>query len=128
VSHISKNETHIRQVHPGILQDALNRVIAGNQGMTASKTYKNWGMKNCSCDVALHVDGIPRGLGINYLDRTKGLEFIGDFYGVDGKIKMLQNQIVQTYMAMATKRALETIHHTVNSPTQSGRNVVVQTA
>lgn len=119
MSHVSENQTNIRQTHEGILQETLELVVAATPGMEVKQAFKNWGMSDVKCDVAIFTPGMKRGIGINF--KNGPLTFVGDSYGAESEYNKTMAVIKQTYYTVAAKKALEAIDYTVETPTMNAR-------
>lgn len=102
MSHIVQTKTAIQNPNAELLQQAVALVAQQHQGRV-SDTYKNYygQAQRPSTGLALFTPTLHRGIGLD-LDEQGNLVFSGDPWGVHQEFERLQQEIVQSFVSLAT--------------------------
>ena len=94
MSHVVEAKTSIHNPNVALLQQAVELVAHQHEG------------GRLSARLALFTSVIHRGIGIIVKDSGQ-LTFKGDPYGYEAEAEAVQQQILQTYVSLATMQALQ---------------------
>ena len=106
MSHVVEAKTSIHNPNVALLQQAVELVAHQHVGGRLSNHYFTYGRQRVSARLALFTSVIHRGIGIIVKDSGQ-LAFKGDPYGYEAEAATVQQQIVQTYVSLATMQALQ---------------------
>lgn len=106
MSHIVKTKTSITNPNMEMLRQSVALVAQQHQGHLG-ETYQNYYKQpqRPSTGIALFTPTLHRGIGLS-LDKQGVLSFEGDPWGVQQEFDQIQQEIIQTYVSMATMQAL----------------------
>jgi hypothetical protein len=106
MSHIVHAKTSITNPHLDLLRQAVEVVAGQLKGGRVDNHYLTYARKRIAARLSLFSDEIFRGIAIVIKKETGELTFVGDPYGYHEVAEAVQQQIVQTYVALATMQAL----------------------
>jgi hypothetical protein len=107
MSHIVEAKTSIQNPNPVLLRQAVELVAQQLEGGRVADHYFTYAGKRVPARLALFSDVIERGIGIIVKKETGELTFIGDPFMYEEVAEAAQQQIVQTYVSLATMQALQ---------------------
>lgn len=108
MSHIVQAKTTITNPNLALLGEALQIVAGAHEGGRVADHILDYGnqRRRVNTNLALFTGRVRRGIGIE-LTPEGAMEFKGDPFMVEEEYEQLQQEIVQTYVSLATMRALE---------------------
>ncbi len=113
MSHIVQAKTTI--VHPNLalLAETLQIVAEAHEGGRVADHILDFGMRRqrVNTQLAVFTRCVHRGIGITLTPQGE-MQFTGDPWAVHTEYEQLQQEIVQTYVSLATMRALEAMGYT----------------
>ena len=107
MSHIVEAKTSIQNPNVTLLRQAVELVAKQFAGGRLADHYFTYAGKRVAARLALFSDEIHRGIGIIVKKETGELTFIGDPFTYEEVAEAAQQQIVQTYVSLATMQALQ---------------------
>jgi hypothetical protein len=115
MSHIVEAKTSIVQPDLGVLRQALE-LVAGQQQGTVETFYLDYFGKRheVNSQLALFTPQLIRGIGLVVNDAGE-LVFEGDPWAVSALFQQLQQEIIQTYVSLATLQALQQLGYTAQA-------------
>lgn len=138
MSHITVGRTNILGPDPTLLREAAEIVaqqhIAEMQQQRVSQQGQLWGLQPYFLDynhhrhpteLAIFVPGLARGMALVIDLHTQELQFVGDDFGVEDLYSRVQQEIQQTYVALAFKTAMEELGFTVEAQLDEQQNYVL---
>lgn len=106
MSHIVEAKTSIQNPNVVLLRQTVELVAQQLEGGRVADHYFTYAGKRVAARLALFSDEIHRGIGI-IVKGTGELTFIGDPFLYEERAEAAQQQIVQTYVSLATMQALQ---------------------
>ena len=106
MSHIVEAKTSILNPNTALLRQAVEVVAQQHSGGRTADYYLTYAGKRVRARLAIFTDDIHRGIGIIVKDSGE-LSFIGDPFLYEEQAEVVQQQIVQTYVSLATMQALQ---------------------
>jgi hypothetical protein len=106
MSHIVVARTSIQNPNTLLLRQAVELVAKQHSGGRLADHYLTYRGKRVVARLALFTDDIHRGFAI-VVKETGELSFIGDPFLYEEEAEAVQQQIVQTYVSLATMQALQ---------------------
>jgi hypothetical protein len=107
MSHISVMSTTITSPDRVLLRQAVEVVANQLAGGKVRDYYLTYRRQRRKATLAIADDTMYRGMAIQVNEGK--LAFVGDNYGCEEHYEEVQQQIVQTYVSLATMRALEAL-------------------
>jgi hypothetical protein len=116
MSHIVEAKTSIVQPDLAVLRQAVE-VVAQQHGGTVENFYVDYYGKRhqVASQLALFTPEVKRGIGLLIDQATGVLSFTGDPWAVQALFQQLQQEIVQTYVSLATLQALQALGYTAQA-------------
>ncbi len=121
MSHMTKAETKITNCKESLLVETVER-IAKEEGLTVTKTIKDYYNKDHKVTIGLTGPGLHRGIGFN-IEAGK-LSTFGDQYQQSG-YQDIQSKVVQGYVQTATVRTLGSLGYRTQTRTKQGEKIVL---
>jgi hypothetical protein len=106
MSHVVEAKTSILNPTMTLLQQAVEIVAQQHTGGRVTDHYLTFARKRVGARVAIFTDVMKRGMGI-IVKGSGELTFIGDYFFYEAEAQAVQQQIVQTYVSLATMQALQ---------------------
>lgn len=107
MSHIAEMKTSIKNPDQTLLRQAVDLVAGQHEGGTVGTSYEDYYGKTHYVFMAIATSTMCRGMGIRV--REEKLTFVGDGYGYEEHYQQVQQQIVQSYISLATMQALQAL-------------------
>lgn len=126
MSHIVQARTTITNPNLALLGEALQIVAGAHEGGYQSDHILSYNRKRrrVNTRLALFTSTIHRGIGIE-LTPEGAMEFKGDPFLVEDEYERIQQEIVQTYVSLATMKALEQMGYS-SEASQVEQQVVIR--
>lgn len=126
MSHIVQAKTTITHPDLALLGEALRVVAGAHEGGRVADHILNFSMRRqqISTRLAVFTKQLIRGIGIELTPEGE-MQFTGDPWLADEAFEQIQQEIVQTYVSLATMRALEQMGYT-SEASQAGQQVVIR--
>ncbi|HYU77184.1 MAG TPA: hypothetical protein VEL31_31325 [Ktedonobacteraceae bacterium] len=125
MSHIVEAKTAIVQPDTALLHQAATLVAQQHAG-TLETFYLDYYGKRHSAPLAIHIPELRRGIGIKVDETTGELTFVGDSWGVVAMYQQVQQEILQTYVSLATMQALQQMGYSTQALDGEQGQVVIQ--
>ena len=126
MSHIVEARTTIQ--HPGLalLRQAAEIVASAPEGGRVEDHILDYGRHRqaISSGLAVFTGRVFRGIGIE-IDEAGMLSFKGDPWAVQQEFTQLQQEIVQTYVSLATMQALQAMGYSTEA-SQEEQQVIIR--
>lgn len=115
MSHIVTATTTIVNPDRALLSQAC-QIVAANHNGQVSEHYLDYNRRQhrTALRLAIVAPDMHRGIGIQ-LDDQKRLAFIGDSFLVEERYKQVQQDVIQTYVSLATMQALQQLGYTAQA-------------
>ncbi len=125
MSHIVEARTKIQNPDLALLRQALEIVADAHGGGRVEAHILDFGGRpqQISTGLALFTQRVHRGLGIE-LTNEGMLSFKGDPWKVQGEFSLLQQEIIQTYVSLATMQALQAMGYTAEANQEASQVVI----
>jgi hypothetical protein len=117
MSHIGIYTTAIQNPDPGLLRATLEAVAQSLQGQVQTH-YLDWYQNRHAVLGAIFTPILGRGIGVQ-INAEGGLEFVGDFWGVQQQAQAVQNEVINTYQALAVMQAMQAMGYSVQRLAQA---------
>ncbi len=117
MSHIAIYTTAIQNPDPGLLQATLQAVAQSLQGQVQTH-YLDWYQNRHAVLGAIYTPTLQRGIGVQ-INASGGLEFVGDFWGVQAAAQAVQGEVINTYQALAVMQAMQAMGYAVQNLAQA---------
>jgi hypothetical protein len=114
MSHIVEEKTSIVNPDTTLLQQAA-QLVAGQYGGTVETHYLDYTHRRHRCLHAIHTPDLERGIGLNIDAKTGMLIFVGDSWMVKEAYQQVQQEVVQTYVALGYMQALQAVGYTASA-------------
>ena len=115
MSHIVEAKTSIVQPDLAVLRQAVEVVANQHSGTVESFYLDFYGKRHeTNSQLALLTPQLPRGVGLVITDIGE-LAFEGDPWSVQSLFQQMQQEIVQTYVSLATIQALQAMGYTAQA-------------
>ncbi len=126
MSHIVEARTTIQHPDLALLRQAVEIVAGAHEGGRVKDHILNEGRRrqSVSSGLAVFTERVIRGIGIE-IDQKGMLSFKGYPWGVQAQFNLLQQEIVQTYVSLATMQALQAMGYTAEA-SQEEQQVVIR--
>ena len=106
MSHIVQAKTSVTHPDLAILTQAVTLVAQQHSGGRIADYYLTFARsRRTDAQFAIFTSELQRGMGIK-IKKTGELTFIGDYWGHEELATQIQQQILQTYVSLATMQAL----------------------
>lgn len=123
MSHIVEAKTQIKNPNLALLRQAVELLAQQHPGGEIRDYYYTFERKQRRTSLALFTNLMRRGMAVEV---KKGeLTFIGDSYGYEEDYQQIQQQIVQTYVSLATMQALQALGYQTTAEDGEGGQVVI---
>jgi|SRR5581483_8407383 len=108
MSHSVQAKTTITNSNLALLGEALQIVAGAHEGGRVENHILDFGMhrRQVNTHLAVFTKQLTRGIGIELTPEGE-MQFTGDPWMVDAEYALVQQEITQTYVSLATMRALE---------------------
>src|SRR5690349_15423743 len=116
MSHIVEARTTIKfpveqpaqyQAALALLREAVGLVAAQHQEGQVTEYYLDWYRHTIPTELAIRVQGLPRGMAVVVEPTSGELKFVGDFWGCEALSQQLQAEIVQAYVILSVSQVLQ---------------------
>jgi hypothetical protein len=126
MSHIVEARTKIQNPDVALLRQALEVVASAHEGGHVEDHILDYGRRRqaISSGLAVFTGRVFRGIGIE-IDEAGTLSFRGDPWNVRDEFTQLQQEIVQTYVSLATMQALQQMGYSA-AASQEEQQVVIR--
>lgn len=124
MSHIVEAKTQIEDPDQSLLRQTVEIVASQHAGGEVRNYYLSYEGQQQQADLAIATATVFRGMAIEVKD--KKLTFVGDAWGYGYSSQQLQQQIVQTYVSLATMQALQALGYQVAVEDGESGQVIVQ--
>jgi hypothetical protein len=126
MSHIVEARTRVQHPDLALLRQAVEIVAGAHEGGRVKDHILDYGRRRqaVSSGLAVFTDHVFRGIGIE-LTNEGMLSFKGDPWKVQAEFNLLQREIVQTYVSLATMQALQAMGYTAEA-SQEEQQVVIR--
>ena len=114
MSHIVEEKTSIVNPDTILLQQAT-QLVAQQHGGTVETHYLDYTHRRHRCLHAIHTPELERGIGLNIDTKTGTLTFVGDSWMVKDFYNQVQQEVIQTYVALGYMQALQAVGYTANA-------------
>ena len=113
MSHTVQAKTTISNPNLALLGEALQIVAGAHEGGRVGSYILDFGMRHWQVNthLAVFTKQPTRGIGIELTPEGE-MQFTGDPWMVDTDFALLQQEIIQTYVSLATMRVLEQMGYT----------------
>ena len=125
MSHIVEARTQIQNPNLELLRQTLEIVAGAHEGGRVEDHILDYGRRRqpISSGLALFTGRVFRGIGIE-IDTQGTLSFRGDPWAVQAEFTQLQQEIVQTYVSLATMAALQQMGYTADASQEDAQVVI----
>lgn len=90
-----------------LLAQAVEVVASQHPSGRIEQHYLDWYRHQLPTELAIFVQGLPRGMAV-VIDPSSGeLKFVGDFWGAEELAQQLQSEITQAYVIMSVSQVLQ---------------------
>lgn len=126
MSHIVQAKTTITNPNLALLGESLQIVAGAHEGGRVEDHILNYSRRRQEVNTRLAVftEQLTRGIGIELTPEGE-MQFTGDPWLVDTAFQQIQQEIVQTYVSLATMRALEQMGYS-SEASQVDQQVVIR--
>lgn len=126
MSHIVQAKTTIRNPNLALLAEALQIVAGAHEGGRVDDHILNYSRRRQEINtrLAVYTRELQRGIGIELTPEGE-MQFTGDPWMAETEFEQIQQEIVQTYVSLATMRALEAMGYT-SEASQVEQQVVIR--
>ena len=125
MSHIVEARTQIQNPNLDLLRQTLEIVAGTHEGGRVEDHILDYGRRRqaISSGLAVFTGRVFRGIGIE-IDAQGTLSFKGDPWAVQAAFNQLQQEIVQTYVSLATMQALRAMGYTAEASQEEQQMVI----
>jgi hypothetical protein len=123
MSHIVEAKTQIENPDQTLLRQAVEIVAGQHAGGEVRDYYLTYEGQQRRADLAIATATMHRGMAIEVKD--KQLTFVGDSWGYGYHYQQLQQQILQTYVSLATIQALAALGYQVGTEDGEAGQVLI---
>ncbi len=126
MSHIVEARTKIQNPDVALLRQALEIVADAHEGGHVEDHILDFGgrQQHISTGLAVFTGQVHRGIGIEITNEGM-LSFKGDPWRVTDEFNLLQQEIIQTYVSLATMQALQAMGYTAEA-NQEEQQVIIR--
>ncbi len=125
MSHIVEAKTAIVQPDTALLHQATTLVAQQHQG-TVETFYLDYYGQRHDTPLAIYTPQLRRGMGITIDEATGELTIVGDSWGVQSMYQQVQQELLQTYVSLATMQALQQMGYSTQALDGEQGQVVIQ--
>jgi len=125
MSHIVEARTNIKNPDRALLRQVVEIVAGQHAGGRLQDFYVTYEGARRKSALAISTSVVRRGMGISVKRDTGELAFTGDPFGCRNEFQEIQQQIVQTYVSLATMQALQALGYQVESEDGEAGQVVL---
>jgi hypothetical protein len=125
MSHIVEARTTIQNPDLALLRQTVEIVAGTNEGGRVEDHILDFGRRRqaVSSGLAVFTGRVFRGIGIE-IDAQGTLSFKGDPWAVQEEFNQLQQEIIQTYVSLATMAALQQMGYTAEASQEDAQVVI----
>jgi hypothetical protein len=125
MSHIVEARTQIQHPDLALLRQTLEIVAGAHEGGRVEDHILDYGRRRqaISSGLAVFTGRVFRGIGIE-IDEAGMLSFKGDPWAVQAAFDQLQQEVVQTYVSLATMAALQQMGYTAEASQEEQQMVI----
>ena len=125
MSHIVEARTKIQNPDAALLRQALEIIADAHEGGHVENHILDFGgrQQQVSTGLAVFTGQVHRGIGIEITSEGM-LSFKGDPWRVQDEFTLLQQEIVQTYVSLATMAALQQMGYTADASQEDAQVVI----
>ena len=125
MSHIVEARTTIQNPDLALLRQALEIVAGAHEGGHVEQHILNFSGRQqpVSTSLAVFTGQVHRGIGIE-ITHDGMLIFKGDPWRVQDEFTLLQQEIIQTYVSLATMQALQAMGYTAEANQEASQVVI----
>jgi hypothetical protein len=123
LSHIVEAKTEIENPNQALLRQAVEIVAGQHAGGAIHNYYFTYEGQKRRSDLAIATTRMSRGMAIQVKDGK--LTFVGDSWGCVDHYQQVQQQIVQTYVSLATIQALQALGMQVTTEDGESGQIVI---
>jgi hypothetical protein len=125
MSHIVEARTKIQHPDAALLRQALEIVAGAHEGGHVEQHILDFSGRpqQVSTGLALFTQRVHRGVGIGITNEGR-LSFKGDPWKVRDEFNQLQQEIIQTYVSLATMQALQAMGYTADASQEDAQVVI----
>ena len=126
MSHIVEARTRVQHPDLALLRQAAEIVAGAHEGGHVEDHILDYGRRRqaVSSGLAVFTGRVFRGIGIE-IDEAGKLSFKGDPWAVHAEFSRLQQELVQTYVSLATMAALQQMGYSTEA-SQEEQQVVIR--
>jgi hypothetical protein len=127
MSHIVEATTQITNPNQALLRRAVEIVAEQHEGGNIQTHYTDFSNRRhrVSTGIALYTATMHRGIGVD-VKATGELYFTGDPWAVQQEFQQVQEEIVQTYVSLATMQALTSLGYQTQAIEGAARELVIE--
>lgn len=114
MSHVVEAKTSILNPNLALLRQAVELVAQQREGGRVANHYLTYAGKRVGTRLAIFTNVIHRGIGI-LIKESGELTFIGDPFMYETESEAVQQQIIQSYVSLATMQALQQMGYTTSA-------------
>lgn len=125
MSHIVEARTKIQNPDAALLRQALEIVAGAHEGGHVEQHILDFSGRRqpVSTGLAVFTGQVHRGVGIEITNEGL-LSFKGDPWKVRDEFTQLQQEIIQTYVSLATMQALQAMGYTADASQEDAQVVI----
>jgi hypothetical protein len=125
MSHIVEARTRVQHPDLALLRQAVEIVAGAHEGGRLKDHILDEGRRRqaIASGLAVFTGRVFRGIGIE-IDQEGMLSFKGYPWGVQAEFTQLQQEIIQTYVSLATMQALQAMGYTAEAGQQEQQVVI----
>jgi len=125
MSHIVEARTQIQYPDAALLRQALEIVAGAHEGGHVEQHFLDFSgrQQSVSTGLVIFTGQVHRGIGIE-LTNEGMLIFKGDPWKVQDEFSLLQQEIIQTYVSLATMQALQAMGYTAEANQEASQVVI----
>lgn len=125
MSHIVEARTQIQHPDVALLRQTLDIIAGAHEGGHVEQHFLDFSGRpqSVSTGLAVFTGQVHRGIGIE-ITHEGMLTFKGDPWRVQDAFSLLQQEIVQTYVSLATMQALQAMGYTADASQEDTQIVI----
>lgn len=127
MSHIVEAKTTISNPNMQLLAQAVELVCQQHEGGEIRDHYVDYYRKphTVSTGLAIYTSELFRGIGVE-VAQSGELTFVGDPWAVNTLFAQIQQEVVQSYVALASMQALQSLGYSTQAINGENRELVIQ--